>query len=195
MVPEINLLPKMESKKSNNLIVILSIVIAGLLLVFLSFQFFSLKKDVNNLTTVETQIIAERDVLSAQVSSSNTEDKGSLSTSVTFVESVSYPVSPLIEEIYSLLLLNTYLRNYEFEESEIIIIADFETMNDISIYVEKLLNSEYFTDVQVQEITNFDPPGSTEERTTTDFDIQSRYSATINLTIDQSFLSEVPTSE
>lgn len=195
MVPEINLLPKMESKKSNNLIVILSIVIAGLLLVFLSFQFFSLKKDVNNLTTEETQIIAERDVLSAQVSSSNTEDKGSLSTSVTFVESVSYPVSPLIEEIYSLLLLNTYLRNYEFEESEIILIADFETMNDISIYVEKLLNSEYFTDVQVQEITNFDPPGSTEESSTTDFDIQSRYSATINLTIDQSFLSEVPASE
>ena len=36
-------------------------------------------------------------------------------------------------------------------------------------------------DVQVQEITNFDPPCSTEESSTTDFDIQSRYSATISL--------------
>ncbi|WP_375219574.1 PilN domain-containing protein [Psychrobacillus sp. PGGUH221] len=80
-----------------------------------------------------------------------------------------------------LLLLNTYLQNYKFEESKIILVADFETMNDITIYVEKLLNSEYFTDVQVQEITNFDTPCCTEESSTTDFDIQSRYSATISL--------------
>ncbi|MEI4769409.1 hypothetical protein WAX74_07090 [Psychrobacillus sp. FJAT-51614] len=195
MVPEINLLPKMESKKSNNLIIILSIILVGALILFLSIQFLSLKKDISTLTTEETKIVAERDVLVAQVSSANTGYQGSLSDSVSFVESVSYPVSPLIEEIHSLLLLNTYLRNYEFGESEIIFDVDFETMNDISIYVEKLLNSEYFTDVQVQEINNFVPPGSTEESAIIDFDIQSRYSAKIKLTIDQTYLSEVPASE
>ena len=38
-------------------------------------------------------------------------------TSVKFVESVSYPVSPLLLEINKYMKENTYLRNYVFSEN------------------------------------------------------------------------------
>ncbi|TQR14834.1 malate synthase [Psychrobacillus soli] len=192
MVPEINLLPKIERKQSSNLVIILGIVIIVAMILFLSMQLFSLKKDINALTLEETQVVAERDVLAAQVSTPNTEEQGSLSSSVAFVESVSYPVSPLIDEVHGLLVENTYLRDYQFQETAVDVVADFETMNDLSIFVEKLLNSVYFIDVQVQEISSFEPSVGTDETSDTsetNFDVQSRYSTTISLIIDQAYLS------
>lgn len=192
MVPEINLLPKIESKKSSNFLIILCVILLGALILFLIMQSFSLKKDISALTNEEIQLAAEQEVLVAQVSSTNTEDQGSLSSSVTFVESVSYPVSPLIEEVQSLLIENTYLRDYQFAEMGVNLTADFETMNGLSIFIEKLLNSSYFTDVKVEQISTFEPAVNSEETTDTDetdFDAQPRYSATINLTIDQVYLS------
>lgn len=190
MVPEINLLPKLERRKSSNLFIILFSVLFAILIIFLSFQFITLKKDVNSLTSEETQITAERDVLVASESTTNEEIAGNHSSSVTFVESVSYPVSPIVNEVHSLLLLNSYLRNYEFGETAVNLVTDFETMNDLSIFVEKLLNSAYFTDVIINEISNFEPVANIEEKTEVDFDVQTRYSATIMLTIDQAYLRE-----
>lgn len=192
MVPEINLLPKIERKQSSNLVIILGIVLVIAIILFLSMQLFSLKKDINALTLEETQVVAERDVLATQVSTPNTEEQGSLSSSVEFVESVSYPVSPLIDEVHGLLVENTYLRDYQFGETAVNVGADFETMNDLSIFVEKLLNSAYFTDVQVQEISSFEPSVGTEDNSDTtkiNFDVQSRYSTTISLIIDKAYIS------
>ncbi|WP_391202198.1 PilN domain-containing protein [Psychrobacillus sp. L4] len=191
MVPEINLLPKMERRKSNNLFLILGVILFVVLILFISMQLFSFKKDINALDTEETQLAAERDVLNAQVSSTNqTEDQGSLSSSVDFVEGVSYPVSPLMDEVQSLLVDNTYLRDYQFDETGVILSADFETMNDVSIFIEKSLNSSYFADVKVEQISTFEPVGNAEEAKGTDFDVQARYSATLNFSIDQTYLSK-----
>ena len=194
MVPEINLLPKIERKQSSNLVLILGGVLFGVLVLFLSMQLFSLKKDISALSSEETQLVEQRDVLVAQVSSSASaqEAQGTLASSVTFVESISYPVSPLIDEVHRLLLENTYLRDYQFGETGVDLVVDFETMNDLSVFVENLLNSPYFTDVQVQSISTFEPSGNTEDTadsTKTDFDVQSRYSATFTLIMDQAYLS------
>ncbi|MFF2755060.1 PilN domain-containing protein [Psychrobacillus sp. NPDC058041] len=190
MVPEINLLPNMERRKSNNLFIILGIILFAVLIIFISMQLISYKKDIAALTTEETQLAAERDVLNAQVSSTNqTENQGSLSSSVAFVESVSYPVSPLMDEVQSLLVDDTYLRDYQFDETGVILTVDFETMNDVSIFIGKLLNSSYFGDVKVEQISTFEPVDNTDETKGTNFDVQERYSATLNLSIDQTYLS------
>ncbi|QFF99569.1 malate synthase [Psychrobacillus glaciei] len=191
MVPEINLLPKMERRRSNNLFVILGVILFVVLILSISMQLFTSKKDINALTTEETQLAVERDVLSAQVSSTNlTEGQGSLSSAVDFVEGVSYPVSPLMDEVQSLLVDNTYLRDYQFDETGVILSADFETMNDLSIFIEKLIESSYFADVKVEQISSFEPVDNADEVKGTDFDVQARYSATLNLSIDQTFLSK-----
>ncbi|MFJ7826929.1 PilN domain-containing protein [Psychrobacillus sp. NPDC096623] len=191
MVPEINLLPQFERRKSSNLILIISSIVIGLLIVFLCFQFFTLKKEIKGLEAEETQLVLERDVLSAEVTSESTVQQGTHSTAVTFVESVSYPVSPLIDEIYSLIEANTYLRSYQFDETGILLSADFETMNEISSFIERLLNSAYFSDVKVENVSSFEP--FKEQDTESDeinFDVQWRYSATIQLDINESYLSE-----
>ena len=192
MVPEINLLPQMERRQSSKLLVIISAIVIGLLLVFLFVQFFTLKKDIKILESEETQLVEERDLLSAEVSTLDTVEQGSHSSSVAFVESVSYPVSPLIDEIYSLIESNSYMRSYQFGETGILLSADFETMNEISSFIERLLNSAYFSDVKVENLSTFEPPGeqNTELEDEVNFDVQWRYSATIQLDINESYLSE-----
>lgn len=192
MVPEINLLPQFERRKSSKLLAIIGAIVIGLLLVFLCFQFFTLKKDIKILESEETQLVEERDLLSAEVSTIDTVEQGSHSSSVAFVESVSYPVSPLIDEIYSLIESNSYMRSYQFGETGILLSADFETMNEISSFIERLLNSAYFSDVKVENLSTFEPPGeqNTELEDEVNFDVQWRYSATIQLDINESYLSE-----
>lgn len=188
MVPEINLLPKMERKKSNNLYVILSLILVGVLLSIMTLQLVSYKRDIGDLTETEAQFVAERDALHTEVAAASTVDQDSLATSVTFVENVSYPVSPLIEEVHSLLLENSYLRDYQFSETDVNLTVDVETMGELSFFLERLLDSTYFVDVKVEQISNFEPFATVDETKENYFDIQPRYSATINLTIDQAYL-------
>ena len=198
MVPEINLLPQIERRKSSKLLLIISVILISLLLLFLCFQFFTLNKEIKNLKSEEIQLVEERNLLSAEVSTLESGDQGSHSSSVAFVESVSYPVSPLIDEIYSLVEVNSYLRSYLFDETGILLTADFETMNDISTFIERLLNSNYFSDVKVETLSSFEPVGDqdTEVENEVNFDVQWRYTATIQLMINENYLSEeVPVNE
>lgn len=191
MVPEINLLPQIERRKSSNLLVIIGAILIVLLLIFLLIQYFTLKSDVTSLSSQETEITVERDLLSAEVAAMATGEQGSLSSSVTFVESVSYPVSPLIDEIQSLLAENTYLRAYQFNEEGVLLEADFETMNEISSFIERLLNSSYFGDVKVETLSSFEPVGEGDtEDDKIDFDVQWRYSATLFLVYEETYLRD-----
>ena len=197
MVPEINLLPKIERQQSNSILVL---VISGILLLTIlllfGIQYMSLKKEVTTLTEKETYVSAEKADLTEQLNQLNTADQGTLAESVAFAESVSYPVSPLLIEVDSLLEENTYLRRYDFMEQSVNVIVDFETMTAISIYVEKLLQSDYFSDVKIEEISNFEPFSDAEDSLIIDFDVIPRYSATIHLMIDEAYLrSEVTNHE
>ena len=191
MVPEINLLPPIERRKSSNLLVIIGAILVGLLLIFLCIQYFSLKSDLKTLCSKETEISVERNLLSSEVDAMKTGNQGNLSSSVTFVESVSYSVSPLIDEIQSLLVVNTFLRNYEFNEEGVLLKADFETMSEISAFIEKLLNSSYFHDVKVEKLSSFEPLGEHDtESETIDFDVQWRNSVILYLEIENAYLRE-----
>ncbi|WP_427137098.1 hypothetical protein [Psychrobacillus psychrodurans] len=188
MVPEINLLPKMERQKSNSILIIaigLILFITVILLFFI--QYFSIKGDIETLTAEETYSVAEREELTQLVKDINMSGQGNLQTSVSFAESVSKPVSPLLIEVNALLEEHTYLREYEFTNQSINITIDVETMMSMSKFVDKLLVSEYFSDVKVESVTHFELSNSTEsieER----FEIIPRYSAIINLVVNQSYL-------
>ena len=150
MIPNINLLPKTDKRKAeSNLVYIIIGAIAILALAFMLWQYISARSSLADLTTQEatlqqevTQLQAEYDTLLAS------QNKGSLEKSVTFVERVSYAVTPLIDETQNLLPANTYLRNYSFSESAVSISVDFETLGSISQYVSALEKSPYFSDAQ-----------------------------------------------
>ncbi|MEB2278402.1 PilN domain-containing protein [Lysinibacillus xylanilyticus] len=192
MVPDINLLPILEKKHSTpTLIYVVFIILIGMIVGYMIFLFFQAKSDLTTLNAQEVELSSQREQLQIELDGKQNANKGSLEQSVQFVEKVSYPVTPLMDETQVLLPEQTYLRNYVFGEQHVEVTADFETMSAISSYLEKLTASPYFNDIQVDTISNFDVAiGNKEEKSAKNkFKEVPRYSATITLGIDFKFLA------
>lgn len=192
MVPDINLLPQLEKRTTSpKLFYSLVIVIVGLIVAYLLFLFFTSKSELSRLTAEEQALTTQLDQLQQELDARQNVDQGSLEDSVTFIQSVSYPVTPLIGETKTLLPTQSYLRSYVFGENSVNIEVDFETMTDISKYVERLLMSSYFTDAQINTVSNFEIELG-EQRVLTPqqkFKEVPRYSVSITATIDFMYLA------
>lgn len=192
MVPDINLLPQLEKRTTSpKLFYSLVIVIVGLIVAYVLFIFFTSKSELSRLTAEEQALTTQLDQLQQELVARQNVDQGSLEESVTFIQSVSYPVTPLIDETKTLLPTHSYLRSYVFGENSVNIEVDFETMTDISKYVERLLMSSYFTDAQINTVSNFEIELG-EQRVLTPqqkFKEVPRYSVSITATIDFMYLA------
>lgn len=192
MTPNINLLPKIQKEKSDSGVLYIALgAITVLALAFMAWQYFSARAQLSDLTAQEstlqqevTQLQAEYDTLVAN------QNKGSLESSVTFVERVSYAVTPLIDEMQKLLSDNTYLRSYQFSASTVSISVDFETLNSVADYVKRLENSQYFSDAQISNVSNFEVSAGEGETSEKDkFNQIPRYKTNITMQINQTYLA------
>ena len=190
MVPNINLLPQMERRKSNSLLILLTGILVALVLFWLLFQYFSLKGDIEQLDQEEMYYLEDKAELAEYVALEDTDDSPGtdLASSVSFAESISYPVSPLLIEVEDLMEEHTYLRQYEFLEQEIRVVIDVETLSTASNLISSLLTSAYFDDVRIETINHFNSMDST---TSIDsFDIIPRYTATLILQVNTEFVKK-----
>lgn len=191
MIPDINLLPKIEKgatsfKLAFILVGILSILTIGLLAI----TYFGARSEIASAIPERDSLLLTRDTLNAELASLQTGSQGSLEESVAFVERVSYPVSPIIVETRNLLPTDTYLRSYAFSETGVQVAVDFETLNAISSYISQLEKSPYFNDVQVGTIQNFElNPTGEEVNDTQQFTEVPRYNVEIFLVIDQLYVA------
>ncbi|WP_339263581.1 PilN domain-containing protein [Solibacillus sp. FSL W7-1472] len=190
MIPNINLLPKIEKGEASlniafYVVGIVSLITLGLLI----WTFFSAKSEIASTTPERDSLLAARDGLQAELASYSTLSQGSLEESVAFVERVSYPVSPIIFETRNLLPEDTYLRSYAFSELGVQVVVDFETLNAVSNYVSELEKSPYFSDIQVGTVSNFDiNPAGEETDEALLFEEVPRYNVEIMLVIDQLYV-------
>lgn len=190
MIPDINLIPNLDKDDSGSKIFYLILSIAALLLLsLLAWQYFQARADIVTLTKEQTALQTQRDKLKTQLDGMNPTTQGSLQQSVDFVELVSYPVTPLIDEIQMLQPNHSYLRSYSFDAESVSITLDFETLNDVAEYISSLTNSSYFTDVQVSSVSNFDLSTENTTKSETDFDVIPRQTANFTLVIDESYLA------
>ncbi|RHW39485.1 malate synthase [Lysinibacillus yapensis] len=190
MVPDINLIPREErTQQSSKLLNLLLAILVLLILSLLVWQYFSARADVTRLGNEEANLIAQRDQLSANVNSLQPENQGSMQQSLQFVETVSYPVTQLIYEIQGLQPSNSHLRSYTFSPESVTVLLDFETLSDAATYVSRLSNSAYFTDGQVNSVTNSDLGGELESENEIDFDVVPRQSVEITLLLDRAYLT------
>lgn len=192
MVPEINLLPNLEKKHSTpTSIYVVFIILIGMIVGYMIFLFFQARIDLTKLNAQEVELSSQREQLQIELDGKRNLNRGSLEQSVQFVENVSYPVTPLMDETQVLLPEQTYFRKYVFGEENVEITADFETLSAISAYLEKLTASPYFNDIKMDTISNFDVSiGNQEEESAKDrYKEVPRYSATITLGIDFTFLA------
>lgn len=192
MVPDINLLPQLEKRASTpKLFYGVLIVIVAIILAYFLFLLFTATSDLKRLHVEEQSLTTQHNQLQQELNQQQLVNKGNFEQSVQFVQSISYPVTPLIDETRNLLPSRAYLRSYEFGESTINILVDFESMTDISTYVERLLVSNYFKDTQISTISNFElQVGEHKEQTPEQkFKEVPRYSVTITATIDYMYLA------
>ncbi|MCM3357820.1 hypothetical protein MKY09_07480 [Psychrobacillus sp. FSL K6-4046] len=188
MVPNINLLPQMERRKSNSILVlVIGIILIVTVLLWFFIQYMSLKGDIELLENEEIYSIEEKTDLADYMSNVDLSSEGDFPSSVAFAETISYPVSPLLIEVDTLIEEHTYLRQYGFLEQGMTLVVDIETLSSLSYLVTNLLNSEYFTDAKIESIANFNPSNDTENNEV-HFNIIPRYSATLTLEIDTGYL-------
>lgn len=193
MIPDINLLPKLEQENvSNKLFYILIGIIAGLALILLGWLYFTARGDIKDLEAEELTLQQQLTDVQTELAALEMSKIGTISDSLAFVERVSYPVSPLIDEINGLLPEHAYLRNYSFSESGVQINIDFESLSEISRYVERLNNSSFFEDVQLNELNGFEivaGADSIKAEDLIDFNEAARYSSMISIVIDNFYLA------
>ncbi|QDQ01897.1 PilN domain-containing protein [Lysinibacillus fusiformis] len=192
MVPDINLLPQLEKKAASPKVLYGVLIVAVLIIVaYLLFMFFSVKSDLQVLTAEEQTLTEKHEQLKLELDVRQSVNQGSLERSVQFVQSVSYPVTPLIDETRKLLPAHSYLRSYSFGEDTINISVDFESMKDISSYIEHLLASDYFKDTQISSISNFNVELDEHKEQTPEqkFKEVPRYAVMITATIDYMYLA------
>ncbi|MFJ7667500.1 PilN domain-containing protein [Lysinibacillus sp. NPDC097195] len=192
MVPDINLLPQLEKRTASpKLFYGVLIVIVGLILAYFLLLYFTATSDIKRLQLEEQTLTTERDQLQQTLNEQQLSNKGNLQQSVQYVQSIAYPVTPLIDETRQLLPAHAYLRSYVFGQDTINILVDFESMPDIATYVERLLVSHYFKDTQISSIANFEVQVGEQKELTPEqkFTEVPRYSVSITATIDFMYLA------
>lgn len=193
MIPDINLIPKLEKEQNTSKwVYILLGAIALLVLSFLIWQYFSARIAIASLQPEETALIQQRDQLNASLEELTLSQQDSFDVTIEYIDLISYAVLPLINEIENLQPNFAYLRQYSFGTKSVSIVVDFETLSDVSDYVSRLENSPFFIEVQLSSVSQFDPgettgydTGGTEE----DFNVVPRHTANLTLLIDEIYLA------
>lgn len=190
MIPNINLMPKIEKGPTSlKFAFILVGILSMLTIILLAFLYYSAKNEIADAISTRDTLIATRNELQVNVTSLDTKNQESLQESVTFVERVSYPVTPIISETKNLLPPNTYMRSYEFSTLGVTVIVDLETLNAVSVYVSDLKNSPYFNDIKVGTIEAFEIDSKNEEQREPKFAEVPRYEIEIELTINEEYIA------
>lgn len=187
MIPDINLLPQrdLNSARGNWVFILFGALFIGAL-IFMLAQYLYVTKSIQGLESEQTALNNEKQVLEEKLMQLQ-EPKGvDLETSVEFIEAISFPVSPLIIELNRYLDEHAYLREYSFEENTVSFTVDFETMTDISTYMNDLLRSPFVKDVIINEMSAFNPT-KTEDKP---FEVIDRFTNTFEVLINLDYLRE-----
>ena len=175
MQPDINLLPKYERQSSFISIIFISAFVIWLLITaLLIYQYVSTKSSLKQVNTQVEQLTEKKTNLEQEVAAMQSVEQESLASAVEYAESVTFPTSRLIDSLINSLPEHSYFTNYDYNEGEIKIQSQFETMDVAADYVAKLVASDYINEVKVEKVEAFDIEGSDQIR----FNTLPRYDVT-----------------
>ncbi|KIL44563.1 PilN domain-containing protein [Jeotgalibacillus soli] len=182
MLYQVNLLPKIEKRrKTATIVAFLTGLVLILLCLFMIYEYISSQHQIDALRVSEQQLRAG--LLQLENNAGAESTGSSLESIVSYAEGLSFETSLLIAELTNLLPDNAYLTSYDFLEDNVAVEIQFETMTEVSLYIERLGASSYFTDVKVEEIRAY----TLEEMDTTEeqFMVIPRYVTMILLEVDK----------
>lgn len=185
MIPNINFLPKVERRTSNKSLLLLSGTILLLIFIGVGSYYYSLQNEVKSLTQQHQNLVIQNEASAKEMASLQSAGQGSFDQSVQYVESVSYPVTPIIDSVKGYLASYEKLTSLTYGETGVTVIIDFETLHGISTYVQNVLTDPLFSDVQVTSVESFDPAKKEYEEAVESDHLIPRYKATMVLSINR----------
>ncbi|WP_026906456.1 PilN domain-containing protein [Paucisalibacillus globulus] len=189
MLPEINLLPKIERQSSVHYIIFLSgLIICLLLFSALIYFYLNAKSDLNEVNRNISQLEQEKTILEQRINNLDTGDETDVFEKVaTFVEQQIIPTSNFIDELLVLLPEHGYLSNYAYNYQSVQIETQFETMTAAADYVEDLNSSDYIKNVQVNTMNTFEL-GDAQDDNEEIYSTIPRYTVNITIEVDEQFM-------
>lgn len=188
MIPNINLLPKVERRTPNKSLLWLSGTILLLIFIGVGSYCYSLQSDVNSITQQHQNLASQIEASQKELATLQTAGQGSFDQSVQYVESVSYPVTSIIDSVKGYLASYEKLTSLTYGETGVTVIIDFETLHGISTYVQNVLTDPLFSGVQVTSVESFDPAKKEYDEAIESDHLIPRYKATMVLSINRAKL-------
>lgn len=192
-IPKINLLPTFKMKKNNRLLIWATAAALVACIAALAWWNASVAGKLNALTEENSKRQQAVETASQQLEAYKANDEKSLQKSVAILESLSYPVTPVIEAVNKKLKDYEYKTKLTFSEDKLSLEVQYETFSDIANYIEQLQTNKLFKDIKVETIAVGTP--SKEDYTVPVDDPVLRHTAVIDLTLNLVLLQEEKTNE
>ncbi|WP_033828290.1 PilN domain-containing protein [Bacillus andreraoultii] len=183
MIPEINLLPEKDRQSERSTLLFFIVFIVWFLLVgFMTFHYFQAKSDLKLFQSRTESLTLEKQLLESEM---NNESTGmGLADAVRYAEKLTVPTSKVINELLHLLPNEeSYLNQYSYSTGQVTVQAQFESLDMVAAYVEKLNTSKYFSDVKVDNISTSSLEESEEENDEKRFEEMPRYDVSLSIAV------------
>ncbi len=186
MLPEINLLPKREKEgRTSYYIFLISAIICLLLYGLFAYFYFKTSSDLKLAEQQYEQLEMEKTALETKLDQSSVEEDD-VGESIRYVEHFIIPTSHFIEELLDLLPKHAYLSEYKFNFETAELQTQFETLNDVSLYTEELVKSNFIKEVAIEEIETISTEelNDEEDQGVYSFETIPRYDVSYSLVLD-----------
>lgn len=181
-LPDINLLPEYDRRRSSGIILPLLFILLVLgAFVATGGLYFKWTKDLEQLTQQEKTVTDSVTVLTAQLDKLNQGELSAREESIAFIDGHDIPTSIFIKELYQLLPEHAYLSTYAYGNLQSRVTTQFESLDYVASYLSKLEHSDYINDAKINNVSTFELKED-EDSLLSEFDLFSRYQA--NFTID-----------
>lgn len=192
MIPDINLLRRVDRRESNSMwltaIIVIVVLAFGLAIYWFAAQY---QQEIDDLRNKQQLLQTQKKALEDEYDQLVKHDRDLFAETVAYVEGISYPVSPIFDEISKLLPPQAKVQAYSFATGLASVKFDISTITAISAYTASLENSSYFQDVQLDLIEN-NVVETTSQATDEDPIVihqQTYFTADYQLKIDESYLA------
>lgn len=201
-LPEINLLPFKERRRSSMLykIFLITLILIVLLSAVMIFFYFKTKSDLAKAEEQTAQLETEKLTLETSLNNIKNSQKDPFVTAARFADERRLPAATLLNGLITALPENSYLSEFEYDLGEVQVVNEFETMKKASLYIEALEKIDYIRKARVENVESF----TLKEEDLTDEDggsalskygVLPRYKVTYSFLIDEAKLDKASEEE
>ncbi|WLV24115.1 hypothetical protein QR721_10765 [Aciduricibacillus chroicocephali] len=201
-MPEINLLPFKERRRSSMLyrIFLISLILILLLSAIMIFFYFKTKNDLEAANAQKAELENERLALQTSLNKVRDKQRDPFVSAARFVDERRLPASTLLNGLVGALPEHSYLSEFDYDLGKVKVVNEFETMKKASDYMATLEKLDYIKKARVENVESFslkNEDGADEEEASTvsRYSVLPRYKVTYSFVIDEAKLDQANEKE